>query len=274
MCIVSSFTRRMLTFELCWCILCAAHMSALPTIDIFGIPYVTSSLQEAGAEWVKLARKTQKPLLVAHSDVHVLTRALHDEADYGAGLRSFDFICPDGMPIVWLMRRKGAAANRLYGPDVMETMWEQGRAAEVQHFLLGGSEEAVALLQQNLQERYPGAVVAGHYCPPMQPWPAGEDERMLSAICQSGAHCVWVGLGCPRQERWLFEHRELLPPALYFGVGAAFNFHAGLVQQAPAWVRLHGLEWFYRLCKEPRRLFKRYLVHNSRFIWYCLTRKI
>ena len=249
-------------------------MAALSTEQIFGIPYVTSHLEEASTAWVQLALETEKPLLVAHSDVHVLTRALHDAPDYGAGLSTFDFICPDGMPIVWLLRRKGAPANRLYGPDVMEWMWKLGRAAGVKHFLLGGTEEAIALLKKNLELRYPGAEVAGHYCPPMPPWPEGEDDRMLEAVRQSGAHCVWVGLGCPRQERWLFEHRAQLPAGLYFGVGAAFNFHAGLVQQAPVWVRSHGLEWLYRLCKEPRRLFKRYLVHNTRFIWYCLSRKI
>lgn len=248
-------------------------MVSLPTTDIFGIPYVTSNLEEACSHWVREALDTEKVILVAHSDVHVLTRVL-GEADYGAGVRSFDYICPDGMPIVWLMRRKGAEAKRLYGPDVMEWMWKLGRAAGVKHFLLGGTEEAIELLKSNLEQRYPGAEVAGHYCPPMPPWPEGEDERMLDAIRQSGAHCVWVGLGCPRQERWLFAHREQLPPAMYFGVGAAFNFHAGLVQQAPAWVRSHGLEWLYRLCKEPRRLFKRYLVHNTCFIWYCLTRRI
>ena len=248
-------------------------MSSLPTTDIFGIPYVSSHLEEASSYWVQESLTTDRPQLVAHSDVHVLTRVLSD-ADYGAGVRGFDFICPDGMPIVWLMRRKGATANRLYGPDVMEWMWNLGRGAGVRHFLLGGTEEAISLLKKNLEKRYRGAEVAGHYCPPMPPWPEGEDERMLAAIRESGAHCVWVGLGCPRQERWLFEHRDQLPPALYFGVGAAFNFHAGLVQQAPAWVRSHGLEWLYRLCKEPRRLFKRYLVHNTRFIWYCLTRRI
>ena len=248
-------------------------MVSLPTTDIFGIPYVTSHLEAACSYWVREAISIEQPKLVAHSDVHVLTRVL-GESDYGAGVRSFDYICPDGMPIVWLMRRKGAAANRLYGPDVMEWMWKLGRAAGVKHFLLGGSEETIGLLKANLEKRYPGAEVAGHYCPPMPPWPEGEDERMLAAIRESGAHCVWVGLGCPRQERWLFEHREQLPPAVYFGVGAAFNFHAGLVQQAPAWVRAHGLEWLYRLCREPRRLFKRYLVHNTRFIWYCLTRRV
>lgn len=136
-------------------------MASLSSETIFGIPYVASNLPEAGAAWVQLAQETQQPVLLAHSDVHVLTRALH-EADYGAGLRTFDFICPDGMPIVWLLRRKGAAANRLYGPDVMETMWDMGRAAGLKHFLLGGSEEAIARLKENLEVRYPGAEVAGH----------------------------------------------------------------------------------------------------------------
>ncbi len=240
---------------------------------IFGIPYVVGDLSAASDELVELAGRAERPYLVAHSDVHVLTRILGEES-YGNGVRTFDYICPDGMPIVWLMRRKGAEAHRLYGPDVMEWMWNRGRAAGVRHFLLGGTEEACELLQQRLGERFPGAQVVGHFCPPMGEWPEGTNERIVQMIRESGANCVWVGLGCPKQERWLYTHREQLPAAVYFGVGAAFNFHAGLVQQAPAWIRAHGLEWAYRLCREPRRLFRRYLVHNSRFLWYCLTRKI
>lgn len=248
-------------------------MADMERVSIFGIPYAVGNLDTAADEWLRLAARAERPYLVAHSDVHVLTRVLGD-AEYGAGVRRFDYICPDGMPIVWLMRRKGTDARRLYGPDVMEWMWDKGRAAGARHFLLGGSEEACEKLRQRLGERFPGAEVAGHFCPPMGEWPAGTNERMLSAIRESGANCVWVGLGCPKQECWLYTHRELLPPAVYFGVGAAFNFHAGLVKQAPLWVRSHGLEWLYRLCREPGRLMKRYLVHNSRFIWYCLTRRI
>lgn len=248
-------------------------MAGLPRETIFGIPYVASDLDAATDAFVQVAQNADRPYMSAHSDVHVLTRMLGEE-EYGKGLAAFDFICPDGMPIVWLLRRKGAPANRLYGPDVMEWMWNKGRAHGVKHFLLGGSEEACERLTANLEQRYPGAQVVGHFCPPMGAWPEGTDEAMVRAVRESGADCVWVGLGCPKQERWLYTHREQLPPALYFGVGAAFNFHAGLVQQAPAWVRAHGLEWLYRLCKEPRRLFKRYLVHNSKFIWYCLTRRI
>lgn len=248
-------------------------MPELKREPIFGIPYVVGDLAAASDELVELAGRAERPYLVAHSDVHVLTRILEEE-EYGNGVRTFDYICPDGMPIVWLMRRKGAAAHRLYGPDVMEWMWDRGRAAGVRHFLLGGTEEACELLRERLGARFPGAQVVGHFCPPMGEWAAGTNERMIQMIRESGANCVWVGLGCPKQERWLFTHREQLPAAVYFGVGAAFNFHAGLVQQAPAWIRSHGLEWAYRLCREPRRLFRRYLVHNSRFLWYCLTRKV
>lgn len=248
-------------------------MDGLKRELIFGIPYVVGDLSAASDELVALAGRAERPYLVAHSDVHVLTRILGEEV-YGCGVRTFDYICPDGMPIVWLMRRKGAAAHRLYGPDVMEWMWDRGRAAGVRHFLLGGTDEACELLQNRLGERFPGAQVVGHFCPPMGEWPEGTNERIVQMIRESGANCVWVGLGCPKQERWLYTHREQLPPAVYFGVGAAFNFHAGLVQQAPAWIRAHGLEWVYRLCREPRRLFKRYMVHNSKFLWYCLTRKV
>ncbi len=248
-------------------------MNEIARETVFGVPFVTSSLADAACHLATQALSTCSPLLVAHADVHVLTRALH-EGEYGEGLQRFDYICPDGMPIVWLLRRKGAAAHRLYGPDMMEAMWDTGRAAGLRHFLLGGSAESHQRLQLRLGERFPGAEVVGSHCPSMGEWPEGEDERIMESIRSSGANCVWVALGCPKQERWLYTHRESLPPALYFGVGAAFNFHAGLVKQAPPWVRAHGLEWLYRLCCEPRRLFKRYLVHNTRFLWYCATRNI
>ncbi|MBR2126515.1 MAG: WecB/TagA/CpsF family glycosyltransferase [Akkermansia sp.] len=248
-------------------------MNALPSITVFGIPYVVADLPTAGQHLAALAAATTEPKLVAHSDVHVLTRMLH-EKEYGEGMMRFHYICPDGMPIVWLMRRKGVEAHRLYGPDMMETVWDCGRPHGLRHYLLGGSEQAVEQLRTKFAGRFPGVQIVGHYCPPMGQWPEGENEAIARRIAESGANCVWVALGCPKQERWLYTNLPQLPPALYFGVGAAFNFHAGLVSQAPRWVRSHGLEWLYRLCCEPRRLFKRYLVHNSRFLWYWLTRKV
>ncbi|MFI3243121.1 MAG: WecB/TagA/CpsF family glycosyltransferase [Akkermansia sp.] len=248
-------------------------MNDLHRETVFGLPFISSNLQESGEHLAQGATSLTQPQLIAHADVHVLTRALHDENGYGAGLRRFHYICPDGMPIVWMLRKKRAESSRLYGPDMMEQMWDCGRAHGVKHFLLGGSEKAQALLQQNLGARFEGVQIVGAYSPPMGEWPADEHQRIVQMIAESGANCVWVGLGCPKQERWLYEHLEILPPALYFAVGAAFNFHAGLVDQAPAWIRAHGFEWLYRLLKEPRRLFKRYLVHNSLFLWYYISRK-
>ena len=248
-------------------------MGKLKQVQIFGIPYAVGDLFSAAEEFVSLSVHAERPYLVAHSDVHLLTRIL-GEADYEAGLRTFDYICPDGMPIVWLMRRKDAAAQRLDGPGLMAQVWDSGRAVGIRHFLLGGTEETCALLRRKMEERFPGVQVAGHFCPPMGEWSPELNAQMIQRIRESGANCVWVGLGCPKQERWLYSHRAQLPPAVYFGVGAAFNFHAGLVKLAPDWIRSHGLEWAYRIAREPRRLFRRYLVHNTQFLWYCLTRKV
>ncbi len=248
-------------------------MKELQRETVFGLPFVSSNLQESGEHLAKRAAQVDAPTLIAHADVHVLTRALHDDKGYGAGLSRFHYICPDGMPIVWMLRKKRSESSRLYGPDMMEQMWDCGREHGLKHFLLGGSEQAQELLQQKFASRFEGAQIAGTYSPPMGEWPEGENAHIAKIIAESGANCVWVGLGCPKQERWLYEHTDILPPALYFAVGAAFNFHAGLVDQAPAWIRARGFEWLYRLVKEPRRLFKRYLVHNSLFIWYYVTQK-
>ncbi len=257
-----------------------AIMLTLPQQTVFSIPFTVSSLADAAEYFAATAAECQQPLLVAHADVHVLTRALKDEQGYGKCLRAFDFVCPDGMPIVWLLRkRKKVDAHRLYGPDMMERLCDVGRTAPqgaVRHFLLGGSQEAQEKLLENFRARFPGLEIAGCYSPPMGEWPEGEHERIAELIRESGANCVWVGLGCPKQERWLAECKAagILPPALYFAVGAAFNFHAGLVDQAPLWIRQRGFEWLYRLCKEPRRLFTRYVVHIGLFFWFLLTRKV
>ncbi len=254
-------------------------MSELNSETLFSIPFVVSSLEEATAYFCKRAKSLDSPKIIAHADVHVLTRALHEKEDYGKKLSLFDFICPDGMPIVWLLRkRKRRDAHRLYGPDMMESMWQSGQSADVglRHFLLGGSPEAQQLLKEKFATRFPDAQLAAAYSPPMGDWPEGEDEKIAELIRESGANCVWVGLGCPKQERWLADCKQkgILPPALYFAVGAAFNFHAGLVDQAPRWIRQGGFEWLYRLLKEPRRLFKRYFVHIGLFFWYLATKKL
>ena len=132
-------------------------------------------------------------------------------------------------------------------------------------------DKLLEALSGALKEKYPGFQLAGAYSPPFRLWTEEDLENMREAVASSGANVVWVGLGCPKQERWMAEQRELLPPAVYVGVGAAFAFHAGTVKRAPRWMQKNGLEWLYRIYREPGRLLRRYVKHNSLFVWYVLT---
>jgi len=125
-----------------------------------------------------------------------------------------------------------------------------------------------------LRGRFPGILIAGSYSPPFGEWSEEENAVIFQKIAASGAKYIWVGLGCPKQEQWIARHKSALPPGVYFAIGAAFAFHAGLVSQAPAWMQKRGLEWFYRLVVEPRRLWKRFAVYNTLFVWYLLAETV
>ena len=190
-------------------------------------------------------------------------------------MEKFDLITPDGMPLVWSVNRQlddqNKLADRVYGPTLMlKTIEATQGESEFKHFLFGGKQRTLDKLQERFGKGYPHTNIVGAYSPPFGEWPADEFDRVCNKIRESGANLVWVGLGCPKQERWIAKHKDQLPAAVYFGIGAAFAFHAGEVKQAPAWVQKYGIEWFYRMCKEPRRLFKRYLVNNTLFLWYSL----
>lgn len=205
---------------------------------------------------------------VAAANTHVVALGRH-EPDFGAALAQFDLIVPDGMPLIWAMNRRGAGlADRVYGPTLMlHALAQPG----VSHFLLGGSQELLDRLTARLREQFPGIEIAGSYSPPFGEWQEEENERIFEKIAASNARYIWVGLGCPKQERWIARHKASLPPGVYFAIGAAFAFHAGVVSQAPHWMQARGLEWVYRLATEPQRLWKRYAVYNTLFLWYGLT---
>jgi N-acetylglucosaminyldiphosphoundecaprenol N-acetyl-beta-D-mannosaminyltransferase len=174
---------------------------------------------------------------------------------------------PDGMPMVWAGKKAGAEwMSRVYGPDLMLAVLTRAAERGWSSFLYGGNEGVADTLAEKLRERIPGLQVAGTYCPPFRPLTPDEDADVVDRINKSGAQLVWVGLSTPKQERWMAAHVGLLDAAALFGVGAAFDFHAGLVPQAPAWMQRNGLEWFYRLCKEPRRLWRRYFQNNPAFV--------
>lgn len=249
--------------------------SHLTRVNLFGLPFVSADMGSAIRELLDESQHPKTPKLISAADVHVTMRTV-SEPDYGQCLSHFDWIFPDGMPLVWLLkkRRKDGVSERLSGPNIMRELWAASEnSSGTRHFLLGGKPETLETLQKNLAELYPNTVLAGTYSPPFGHWDEEEQAHIRHLIRESGATCVWVGLGCPKQERWLSEHKSILPPALYFAVGAAFDFHAGNVRRAPLWMQRHGLEWFYRLCCEPRRLFRRYLKYNSLFLYCLLTGK-
>ncbi len=205
---------------------------------------------------------------VAVTGMHGVSEAQRD-ASFRWVLESADLVVPDGMPLVWLGRRRGfRLARRVYGPELLATfMRETGPA--YRHFFYGGAPGVAEKLAERCRRQY-GIRVAGIYYPPFRPLSAEEDEAAVRAINQAHADVVWVGLSTPKQEIWMYAHRDRLNVPLLLGVGAAFDLNAGTLRQAPAWMREHGLEWLFRLLMEPRRLWRRYLVNGSGFVGLVL----
>lgn len=221
------------------------------------------------------AQQRHSVYAVEAANTHVVSMTRSDKV-FGAVMDQFDLIVPDGMPLVWSLNRKLAdtekLTDRVYGPELMLRCMEASRGQEqFQHYLLGGSEELLGALIHSLKAKFPDLNIAGTYSPPFGSWPIEEDLRICQAIRESGANLIWVSLGCPKQEAWIARLKTRgLPPGVYFGIGAAFAFHAGKVPQAPGWMQRRGLEWLYRLVMEPRRLWKRYVIYNTLFVYYSL----
>lgn len=194
-----------------------------------------------------------------------------------AAIRASSFAVPDGQPVAWGLKALGEPIERrVYGPDLMA--YQAERAAQRGHrwFLYGGRDDDPTALQRlidRLQARHPNLQIVGSHRPVFRPLTPAEQEEVVAMINRSGADLVWCGLGAPRQEQWMEQLRDRLEPAVLVGVGAAFDFHAGIVSQAPPWMQERGLEWLYRLSREPRRLFVRYAKYNP---WYvaALARQV
>ena len=202
---------------------------------------------------------------IAVTDMHSVMEAQHD-TDFKRMLTGADLVVPDGFPLVWMGQREGfALRRRVYGPELMATFCEQTARKRYRHYFYGGAPGVAEDLAARFSARFPGLRVAGTCCPPFRPLSAEEDHEQVADIERSRADIVWVGLGAPKQKRWMFEHRKRLSVPVLIGVGAAFDFHTGRVPLAPVWIREHGFEWLFRLSVEPRRLWHRYLVHGSEF---------
>ncbi len=203
------------------------------------------------------------------ADAVNLVMSAREDPETAAAVEAATLATPDGMPLVWALRALGnRRATRIYGPDLMAAFCERAARDGIPIYLYGGRDDAqaLALLQARLRDRFPGLVIAGAHTRPFRPLSAEEDAEDVERINASGAAVVWVGTGQPKQEKWMHRMRPHLSAPLLVGVGAAFDFHAGLVAQAPRWMQRSGLEWAYRLSREPRRLWRRYARYNPRFV--------
>jgi N-acetylglucosaminyldiphosphoundecaprenol N-acetyl-beta-D-mannosaminyltransferase len=238
------------------------------TQPIFGVPIDVVSAPQAVqrmAAWARSGESRAVCICNAHS---VVTAA--DDPHFLALLKQSDMATADGAPVAWLMRRLGhGEQRRVCGPDLMIDYL--GHAADVGEavFLYGSTPTTLAALQDKLKQRFPTLHIAGAISPPFRALTAAEDQAIIDAIHTSGAKTVWVGLGCPKQEAWITAHKNRVQ-AVMVGVGAAFDFHAGTVARAPVWMQRAGLEWFFRLASEPRRLWRRYLLGGGRFCWLAV----
>ena len=200
-------------------------------------------------------------------NVHTVM-ASREDAELSRALTTSSFNVPDGQPLVWALNLLGQRiSERVYGPELMARACARAARSGQRLYLYGGRNQgALVQLALNLRRRHPGIRIVGGYSPPHRPLTDEEREAVVEEINRSGADVVWVGIGVPKQEKWMAELRPHLRAPVLVGVGAAFDFHAGLIPQAPNWLQEAGLEWAYRLAQEPRRLWRRYLRYNPRFV--------
>jgi N-acetylglucosaminyldiphosphoundecaprenol N-acetyl-beta-D-mannosaminyltransferase len=246
----------------------------LKIVDCIGLP-VSAVTYASAVEWILPRALDGDHYAVEAANTHVAALAKID-GGFASAMQAFDLICPDGMPLVWVLNCHLAAADKLtdrvYGPNLMLEVLKatDGKSGPFKHFLLGGKQSTLEKLTNHFATRFPGTTISGSHSPPFGDWPAGEFEIIAEKIRASGANLIWVGLGCPKQEHWIAAHKHQLPPGVYFGIGAAFAFHAGEVKQAPPFIQRLGMEWAYRVAMEPRRLIKRYFIYNSVFLYHLI----
>lgn len=239
-------------------------------IPILSLPIAVTDYDGA-VNWIlEHAKNPTQAYSVEAANTHVAALSKHDPS-FGEAMSKFDLICPDGMPLIWAINMnlepEDKLNDRVYGPNLMlETLAATEGQNQYRHFFLGGKPETL----EKLKTKFSKSTIAGTYSPPFGEWSEDESQKIIDQIQASNANLIWVGLGCPKQERWIADHKDHLPHGVYFGIGAAFAFHAGEVKQAPRAIQKLGLEWAYRLAMEPRRLFRRYFTYNSLFLYYAI----
>jgi len=242
-------------------------------LDVLGVQVSAVHTVIAIAEidcWIRQGYRGYVTLTGVHGIMESVRNAAIRQAHNAAGL-----VLPDGTPLAWMLRRGGfKSAGCVRGSDFMSALFERSEETGYRHFLYGAVPPTLSLLEDKFRQQFPAAAIVGSYAPPFRPAGADEDEAVIEAINASGAQIIWVGLSTPKQELWMARHRHRLSAPVLIGVGAAFDFHAGLVRPAPRWLHGTGLEWVFRMAMEPRRLAKRYLRNNPAFLALVVAEKL
>ncbi len=243
-----------------------APVPPLASQEVLGIPLALTDYTRT-LDWIEAAVAARQRAYVCVAAVHTVMESQEDLELREAVLAS-DFTVPDGQPLVWAMNLLGHhLSSRVYGPDLMERACERAAETGQRFFLYGGRAEALERLRDELPARYPGLTIAGIRHAPFRELTEEEAAEVAAELNAANADVVWVGLGVPLQEKWMNAMRARLEAPVLVGVGAAFDFHAGLKRQAPDGMQRLGLEWAFRLMQEPRRLWRRYLRYNPRFVF-------
>ena len=243
-----------------------SRTGTIPRVNVLGVEVSAIDMDDAYraiAGWVAARDRRYVCITGVHGVMESVRDPMLRDIHNAAGL-----VTPDGMPLVWLCRTAGFPnANRVYGPDLMLSVCRRSVSVRFRHFLYGGGEGVAPLLATRLRARCPGLLIVGTHTPPFRLIGQHEENAVVEEINAAAPHIVWVGLSTPKQERWMSRLRSRLEAPVLIGVGAAFDFHAGLKKQAPRWMQRNGLEWLYRMMSEPRRLGPRYLRNNPSFLW-------
>ena len=241
----------------------------VPRVNILGVG-ISAIDMDMALHTIEGWLSRREPHYVCVTGVHGVMESQRD-AELRHIHNAAGLVTPDGMPLVWLSHVLGFRhVQRVYGPDLMLAVCERSVPQGYRHFFYGGAPGVADQLAHRLQDRFPGLTTAGTYCPPFRPLTPEEDLVVVEQINAAQPDIVWVGLSTPKQEQWMATHVQRLHAPVLIGVGAAYDFLSGVKRQAPGWMQHSGLEWLFRLIQEPRRLWRRYLSNNPRFLWRVL----
>ncbi len=236
--------------------------------NILGVDVCVTNMNSVVSYLIKNLESI-KGKYICVANVHTTVMS-YEDSTYKNIQNSSELVLPDGGPLSFISRKRGfKEAERVTGPDLMGEIFRISEEKGYTHYFYGSTEDTLNVLKKKLKEKYPKLNIVGMYSPPFRQVSKEEDEVIVNNINEANADFLWVGLGAPKQEIWMYEHKERVN-SLMLGVGAGFDYYAEKIKRAPMWMQKSNLEWIYRLMQDPKRLLKRYVVTNNKFIYLCL----